>query len=155
VFFFWFPHISSHYQTSRHTQSGRELLSLHSWAASQPAFSYTLIQHCTSIPLPEPERHGFTPKMAVTSMSHWEVIKLPFCPLGQASIWTWVLTSLRSSAHLPLMVPAPHWVPLYIWGPHPDLTGGWIPLQIKLSVGTWCNLLLVVWGDVPQWQGRW
>jgi hypothetical protein len=42
---------------------------------SQLAFSYTLIQHHTSIPLPEPQKHGFTPKMVVTRMSHWEVIR--------------------------------------------------------------------------------
>jgi hypothetical protein len=94
--------------------------SVHSWAASQLAFSYTLIQHLNSILLPEPEKHGFTPKMAVTRMSLWEVIKLSFGFLWQV----WVTSSLMSGAPLPLsLVPAPHWV-LCIQGPQTDSPGG-------------------------------
>jgi hypothetical protein len=44
------------------------------------AFSNIRTQHSTSTPLPEPETHGFTSKMAVTRMSHWEVINLPLLP---------------------------------------------------------------------------
>jgi hypothetical protein len=46
-------------------------------------------------------RDSFTPKMALTGVSHWEVIKLPFCILGQAWISTHILTSLMSGAALP------------------------------------------------------
>jgi hypothetical protein len=35
----------------------------HSWVASQLTFSYTLTQHGTFIPLPEPERHDFIPQI--------------------------------------------------------------------------------------------
>jgi hypothetical protein len=75
-------------------------------------------------------------------VSHWEVINLHFC--WQAWIWTWVLTSLMSSAPFPLLVPVLQWVPLCILGLHPDLLGGWIPLWIKLSIGT-CGI---------SWQSR-
>jgi hypothetical protein len=51
----------------------------------------------------------FTPKIVVSRMSHWEVIRLSLCLLGQVWIWTWVLTSLMNGAPLPLMVPVPHW----------------------------------------------
>jgi hypothetical protein len=51
----------------------------------------------------------------------------PLCFLGQAWIWSRVLTSLMSGAPLPLLVPALHWVPLRMQGPHPDSSGGWIP----------------------------
>jgi hypothetical protein len=44
------------------------------------------------------------------------------------------------------LVSAPQQVPLCIWGLHPDSPGGQIPLWIKLSVGIWWDLLLVVWG---------
>jgi hypothetical protein len=40
-------------------------------------------------------------KKAITRVSHCEVIKLLFCLLGQAWIWTQVLTSLMSGAPLP------------------------------------------------------
>jgi hypothetical protein len=33
------------------------------------------------------------------------------------------------------------------------LPGGWIPLQIKLSVGTWWELLPMVWGIHPDNKG--
>jgi hypothetical protein len=49
------------------------------------------------------------------------------------------------------LVPAPHWVPLCIWGLHPNSLGGQIPLQIKLSIGTWWDLLPAVWGIHPRW----
>jgi hypothetical protein len=65
----------------RHRARGNS--SLASQPASQLSFSYTLIQPHTSIALPEPERHGFTSKIMVSKMSHWEVIRLPFCLLGQ------------------------------------------------------------------------
>jgi hypothetical protein len=38
------------------------LHSLYSWAASLLALSQTVIQHSTSTPLSEPERHSFTPQ---------------------------------------------------------------------------------------------
>jgi hypothetical protein len=63
---------------------------LHSWAVSQLTFSYTLTQHSTSTLLPESERQGVTPKKVITRVSHWEVLNLPFCLLGQAWIWTQV-----------------------------------------------------------------
>jgi hypothetical protein len=143
VFLLWFPHISSSYQTARQTQSGRELLTCFPAGLSLSShfhiLSYgTILPYC-SLNL----RHGFTPKMVVTRMSHWEVIKFPFCLLGQAWIWTWVLTSLMSGAPLPLLVPVPHWVLLCIRGPQPDSPAGWIFLQIKLSIGTWWDLLVV------------
>jgi hypothetical protein len=84
----------------------------------------------------------------------WEVISLPFCLLRQAWIWTWALTSLMSSASLPSLVPAPHQVPLCIWGLHPNLLGGWFSLWIKLCIGTWLDLLRVVLGMHPG-EGRW
>jgi hypothetical protein len=51
-----------------------------------------------------------------------------------------------SGTVLPLLVPAPHWVPFFIQGSHPDSLGRQIPLQIKLFIGTWWDLLLVVQG---------
>jgi hypothetical protein len=39
-------------------------------------------------------------------------------------------------------------------GPHPNLAGGWIPFQIKLFIGAWWDLLLMVRGYAPQWEGR-
>jgi hypothetical protein len=86
-----------------------------------------------------------SPQKVVTS-SLWEVISLPFCLLRQTWIWTRVLTSLTSGASLLSLVSAPQQVPLCIWGLHPDSPGGQIPLWIKLSVGIWWDLLLVVWG---------
>jgi hypothetical protein len=89
----------------------------------------------------------------VSKMSHWEVIRLPFCLLGQVWIWSWVLTSLMSCAPLPLLVPVPHWVPLCIWGPHPNLPWGWIPLWIKLPIGAWWDLLWQSKGTHPGDKG--
>jgi hypothetical protein len=83
----------------------------------------------------------------------WEAISLPFCLLRQVWIWTWVLTSPMSSAPFPFLVPTPHQVLLCIRGPHPNLPGEWIPLWIKLSIGTWWDLFLVVWGMHPSDKG--
>jgi hypothetical protein len=60
------------------------------------------------------------------------------------SVWWAVLQKL---------VPVPHWVLLCIWGPHPNSPGGWIPLWIKLSIGTWWDLLQVVQGMHPSDKG--
>jgi hypothetical protein len=135
VFLLWFPPTSSHYRIIKHTEWEGTSHSLQSWDASQLAFLHTLTQHSTSTLLPEPETL-LHPKTVVTS-SLWEVISLPFCLLGQAWICNQVLTSLMSSVNLPSLVPAPHCVPLCIWGPRPDSWGGWIPLWIKMSVGAW------------------
>jgi hypothetical protein len=90
-------------------------------------------------------RDTVSPQTVVTS-DLWEVINLPFCLLRQAWMWTRVLASLKSGASLPSLVPETHWVPLCIWGLHLDLPGGWVPLWIKLSVGAWWDLFLVVQG---------
>jgi hypothetical protein len=115
--------------------------------------SPTLKQHSTSTSSLNLRDTVSPPKKVVTSLSHWEVIKLPFCLLGQAWIWIQVLTSLMSGAPLPLLAPAPHCVPLCIRGPHPDSPGGWIPLWIKLSIGTWWDLLLAIQGDTSDDKG--
>jgi hypothetical protein len=61
--------------------------------------------------LPNPERPGFTPdRVTWGSLGGDQFPLLP--PKGRPIIWTMVLTSLTSGAPLPLMVPAPHWVPL-------------------------------------------
>jgi hypothetical protein len=105
-----------------------------------------------------------SPQKAITS-GLWEVISLPFCLLRQAWIWTLFLTSETSGASLPSLVPVPYPVPLYIWGLHPNLLGGWVPLWIKLSIGAWWDLLLAVQGmhlgdkegdkslSLQSWQG--
>jgi hypothetical protein len=38
-----------------------------------------------------------------------------------------------------------------LWGPHSDLPGGRITIQIKLYIGAWWNLLHLVWGEAPRW----
>jgi hypothetical protein len=89
--------------------------------------SPTLKQHSTSTSSLNLRDTVSPPKKVVTSLSHWEVIKLPFCLLGQAWIWIQVLTSLMSGAPLPLLVPVPHCVLLCNWVPHPNLLEGGIP----------------------------
>jgi hypothetical protein len=58
-----------------------------------------------------------------------------------------------SSAPLRWLVPAPHRAPLSIRGPRPDLQEDESLLQIKLSVGAWWDLLLVVQGMHPGGKG--
>jgi hypothetical protein len=51
------------------------------------------------------------------------------------------------------LVPAPHRVPCASEAFTPDSLGGWIPLQIKLSLDTWSDLLPVVWEMHPGDKG--
>jgi hypothetical protein len=152
VFLLRFPPISSRYQTARQTQSGRGLLT-HFAAGLCLSLHFYLLSHSTVLPHCSLNLRDKVSPWLLAVSGRWSVS--PFCLLGQAWIQTRVLTSLMSSASLPLLVPVPHQVSLCIGGPRPDLLGGWIPLQIKLSVGSWWDLLLVVWGDTPWWQGRW
>jgi hypothetical protein len=95
-------------------------------------------------------RDMVSPQKAVTRVSHWEWISLPFCLLRQAWIWIQFLTSLTSGAFLPLLVPAPHWVLLCVWGPHHNMLGGWAP-PLDQAV-CWClagSLLLMGQGTHP------
>jgi hypothetical protein len=150
-----FTLISSHLLPLPDEKTDTEQEGTPHWLRSLHFSSHFHILSHSTVLLLEPERQGFTPKMAVTKMSHWEVIRLPFCLLDQAWIWTRVLTSLMSDAPLPSLVPAVHWAPLCIRGPRPDSRGRLIPLRIKLSFGAWWALLLAVWGDAPLWQGKW
>jgi hypothetical protein len=77
--------------------------SLCSWAASQLAFLYTLTQHCTSILLPEPERHGFTHKKVVTRVFHWRWSRSPSASFDRPEF---------EPRFLPVwwaVLPSPHW----------------------------------------------
>jgi hypothetical protein len=66
-------------------------------------------------------RGTVSPQKVVTRVSHWELIRLLYCFLRQAWIWTWVLTSLRNRA--PRLIPKPSQVPLCDWNSPPWFTG--------------------------------
>jgi hypothetical protein len=94
---------------------------------------YTLSPHSLNL------RDPVSPQIGLLG-GPWEVISLCFCLLGQAWNPTQVPTSLMSSAPFPSLVPAPHWVLLCIWGPHPNLLGEQMLLHIEVSVGAWWDL---------------
>jgi hypothetical protein len=155
VFLLWFPHISSCYQKERQTQSERELLT-HFEAGLCLSSLLHILSYNTVLPYCSLNLRdtAFIPKMAATRMSHWEVIKLLFPPGAGLNLnpgsyqsdtqcsppLTGSCTSLSSIVHL---------------RSSPRLARRTNPLWIKLSIGTWWDLLLTVRGDAPQWQGRW
>jgi hypothetical protein len=85
----------------------------------------------------------------------WKVISLPFClpkagrlfEPGFLPVW-WVV--------FPSLVPAPHWVLLFVQGPHPGKPGGQVQVPPLDQAVHWClagSLLLAVWGMYPSNKG--
>jgi hypothetical protein len=84
--------------------------------ASEPAMSQACTSHTVTAqyfyPTPWTWKIRFHAKRQLL-VYLWELIRLPFCLLRQAWIWTQVLPSLMSGA--PKLVPEPFWVPLCNW----------------------------------------
>jgi hypothetical protein len=111
--------------------------------------------HSTVLPPHSLNLRNMVSPPKVVTRSLWEVINLPFCLLRQTWIWTWVLTSLASSAPLPSLVPALHCVPLCVQGTHPDLLERQIPPPDQAVHWHLVGSSLSGSGDVHQQQGKW